>query len=262
MLYQNEEFKAAWPQPFDAAIAQQGEVYRSREGRRTLRFELNNKSYFLKLHQGIGWGEIIKNLIQLRLPILGARNEWQAIDHLKALNVGTMTSVAYGERGVNPAKQLSFIVTDDLVNTVSLEDYCKDWRESPPEPALKRRLIAKVGEMSGKMHQSGMNHRDFYLCHFLLDETVATDNAEWPKLHIIDLHRAQIRRKVPRRWQVKDLAGLYYSALDIGLTAEDVKLFLHYYNMPLSSSLLADVEKKAIKLYRKDWGREPVMPVK
>ncbi|ROR98826.1 heptose I phosphotransferase [Sinobacterium caligoides] len=261
MLYLNDEFKAAWPQPFEAAIAQQGEVYRSKEGRRTLRFELQQKSYFLKLHQGIGWGEIIKNLLQLRLPILGARNEWQAIDHLKAINVGTMTAVAYGERGCNPAKQLSFIVTEDLANTISLEDYCKDWREKPPAAELRRRLIARVGEMAGKMHGSGMNHRDFYLCHFLLDETIDEADDTWPQLHIIDLHRAQIRAKVPHRWQVKDLAGIYYSALDIGLSREDVALFLECYRLPLSLEVLTEVTMKAIKLYRKDLGREPVMPV-
>ena len=130
-LHLDKPFNTLWAQPFDDAIAQQGVIYRSREGRRTLQFEVEGISYFLKLHQGIGWGEIIKNLLQLRLPILGARNEWQAIEHLQRINVGTMTSVAYGERGFNPAQQLSFIVTEDLVNTISLEDYCKTSKPKP-----------------------------------------------------------------------------------------------------------------------------------
>jgi heptose I phosphotransferase len=261
IVHLDKPFNTLWTQPFDDAIAQQGVIYRSREGRRTLQFETEGKSYFLKLHQGIGWGEIIKNVLQLRLPILGARNEWQAIEHLQRINVGTMTSVAYGERGFNPAEQLSFIVTEDLVNTISLEDYCKDWMTSPPDPQLKARLIKRVGEISGKMHGSGMNHRDFYLCHFLLDETIATDSDEWPKLHLIDLHRAQIRAKVPARWQVKDLAGLYYSALDIGLCKLDVRLFLSEYKLNISKNRLSLIELKAVKLYLKDHGKQPSLPV-
>ncbi|CAH0992836.1 Lipopolysaccharide core heptose(I) kinase RfaP [Sinobacterium norvegicum] len=259
-LHLEKPFDSLWSTPFDAAIAQQGEIYRSKEGRRTLQFEAQGQSYFLKLHQGIGWGEIIKNLVQLRLPILGARNEWLAIEHLKSVDVGTMTAAAYGERGCNPAKQLSFIVTEDLIDTISLEDYCKDWVTSPPDTKLKVRLIKKVAEMSGKMHGSGMNHRDFYLCHFLLDETIAADSDEWPKLHIIDLHRAQIRAKVPYRWQVKDLAGLYYSALDIGLSKEDVALFLGSYSLDLDKKCRQQIERKAMKLYLKDHGRAAVLP--
>ncbi len=46
---------------------------------------------------------------------------------------------------------------------------------------------------------------------------------------MIDLHRAQIRRRTPRRWLVKDLAGLYFSAMDIGLTRTDRLRFIRAY---------------------------------
>ena len=51
--------------PFVAVDAVQGEIYREREGRKTLRFEVDGKGYFLKLHRGVGWKEIFKNIIQL-----------------------------------------------------------------------------------------------------------------------------------------------------------------------------------------------------
>ncbi len=41
-------------------------IYRNREGRVTLRFEHQQKSYFMKIHRGSGWGESIKNWLQLR----------------------------------------------------------------------------------------------------------------------------------------------------------------------------------------------------
>src|SRR5690606_734405 len=114
-----------------------------KEGRRTLRFEAGGHGYFLKLHQGVGWGEIIKNLLQLRLPVIGARNEYQAIRALERLGLATLTIAGYGERGWNPARRLSFLVTDELADVVSLEDYCRPWREQPPAPALRQQLIRR-----------------------------------------------------------------------------------------------------------------------
>jgi hypothetical protein len=73
------------------------------------------------------------------------------------------------------------------------------------------------------MHGGGVNHRDFYICHFLLHLPV---DAGAPRLSLIDLHRAQVREQTPRRWRDKDLAALYFSALDIGLTRRDGLRFL------------------------------------
>jgi hypothetical protein len=35
----------------------------------------------------VGWAEILKNLLSLRLPVLGAANEWRAIRRLAELGV-------------------------------------------------------------------------------------------------------------------------------------------------------------------------------
>ncbi len=40
-----------------------GEIYRDIANRRTLRFTLNGRRYFLKAHYGVGWKEILKNLL-------------------------------------------------------------------------------------------------------------------------------------------------------------------------------------------------------
>jgi heptose I phosphotransferase len=223
--------------PFVAVERLQGQVFRELEGRRTLRTEVAGRSYFVKIHRGIGWGEVFKNLLSLRLPVLGAENEWRAIEHLTAAGVATMRAVAWGRRGGNPARQHSFIITEELTPTVSLEDFCRDWPQRPPTPALKRALIARVADMAGRMHRAGINHRDFYICHFLL----YCDPAPTPeaiRLHLIDLHRAQCRQATPRRWRDKDLASLYFSVLEIGLTRRDILRFLRaYFLRPLRDIL-------------------------
>ncbi len=245
-----------------AARAAPDTIFRCREGRVTLRFHTGDASYFLKLHRGVGWGEILKNLLQLRLPVLGAENEFRAVQALTRLGVDTMTVAAYASAGVNPARRHSMIVTEDLVGTISLEDYCADWATAPPAPALRWRLIDKLADSARRMHGAGINHRDFYLCHFHLDP--ASLNQPELRCHLIDLHRAQLRSTIPRRWRVKDLAGLYFSALDCGLTRRDLLRFMSRYSdgglrraLGPDTDLWQAVERRALALYRKDHGREP-----
>jgi heptose I phosphotransferase len=254
-----EPFKRLWAgrDAFEAVEALEGQVYRELEGRRTLRTEVEGRGYFVKIHRGIGWGEIVKNLLTAKAPVLGAAQEWQAIQRLTEAGVPTMTAVAYGERGSNPARQHSFIVTEELAPTVDLEQLSLNWAQQPPKPTLKWALIREVAKMTGSMHRAGVNHRDCYICHFLLHSDRPIQASDL-RLSLIDLHRAQVRRVTPRRWRDKDLAALYFSALDIGLTRRDKLRFLRtYFQRPLrevlreEASLLAWLERKAAKLYER-----------
>lgn len=230
MVELKEPFATQWhgKNPFNEVAKLNGEVFRALETRRTLRFEMMGKGYFLKYHHGTTLKEVFKNLISLRLPVLGADREWLAIHRLKTVGVDTMEGVAFGQKGLNPLRRTSFIITEDLSPTISLEDYCADWGTSPPEAIVKRAIIRRVAEMVREMHRGGVNHRDCYICHFLLH--LPFEYGKTPlKLSIIDLHRAQLRHKVPRRWRNKDLIGLYFSSLYIGLTVRDIYRFLKVY---------------------------------
>jgi len=240
-------------------FAIQGEIYREPSGsaRRTLRFERSGLGYFLKLHWGVGWREIFKNLVSLRLPVLGARNEWQAIRRLEQIGVETMHLAGFGEEGWNPARRRSFVITRELRDTVSLEDYCMDWVVRPPDPAVKWALIRRVAQMTARMHDHGMNHRDLYICHFLLHRPWARPQDPL-HLYLIDLHRVQMRSAIPRRWRVKDLAALYFSTLHIGLGRRDLYRFIRWYmQVRLTEALRGDraslwqeVEQRALHLER------------
>ncbi|MEO2183706.1 MAG: lipopolysaccharide core heptose(I) kinase RfaP, partial [bacterium] len=163
------------------------------------------------------------------------------------------------ERGLNPATRKSAILTESLESKVTLEDF------EPGEPVLKRKLVTEVASMARKMHKAGINHRDFYLCHFLMDAPPAEDPEEAteedkePVLHLIDLHRAQIRQNVPRRWVVKDLGGLLFSAFEKDLTRRDLLRFVRIYSdRPLREVLVKDAEiwdevvERATKLWFQD----------
>ncbi len=256
-VFLNATFEQLWQgkDPFEQADAITGDVYRELDGRRTLRFEVDGKGYFLKQHRGVGWKEIVKNLLSLRLPILGAANEKLAVEALTEAGIGTMTVAAFAERGVNPAAQESFIITEAVEPSISLEDLAIEWRESPPSLKQKRALLNVVCDMTRNMHQAGVNHRDFYICHFLLRNR---DFDMTPDLALIDLHRALIHSQLPKRWRLKDLASLYYSAFDVPLTKADRLRFIQRYSdKPLREALIDDqqlwrgVQKKADQLYAK-----------
>jgi hypothetical protein len=243
MLMMIPTLKALFPgEPplFVQMMALQGTVYRELENRRTQQVILGGKNYFIKQHFGVGWGEIFKNLLQLRLPIVSAKNEWLALQRLQELNIPAPTLMAYGCRGYNPATRQSFVLTTELPPHISLEDFCKNWRTELPTVRLKRQLILQVARIARTLHTHGINHRDFYLCHLLLDKSSLTQT---PKLYVIDLHRAGLRKQTPERWIIKDLAGLYFSSKDCGLTQRDILRFMKEYRNKTSLHLILTKER-------------------
>lgn len=259
MIELKPPFASLWKNkdPFKEVDKLDGEIFRALESRRTLRFTLGERAYFIKIHRGTTLKEALKNLISLRLPVLGADREWHAIHRLAELGVDTMQGVGFGQRGLNPLRRHSFIITEDLNPAISLEDYCAVWPENKPSQLEKRQIIRRVAEMTRNMHAGGVNHRDCYICHFLL-HLPYTPGSDDLKISVIDLHRSQIRDNVPTRWRNKDLIGLYFSSLNIGLTKTDIFYFLKiYFNQPLKSilknenKLLSEAEIKADKIKRR-----------
>lgn len=283
-LYLRSDFRELQgpAQNFDDIMALNGEVIRKAPGRKTKRFSRNNEAFYIKAHTGVGWQEILKNLLYFRLPVLGATNEWHGIHWIRRLGIDTLSIAGYGTTSGNPAKLRSFILTDEISGAISLEDFCGQWSTHPPRTAaqiqLKRALIQRVAEIARAMHTSGANHRDFYLCHFLLktddlnlvaqthrkannhieqgqNDSAATSSQDL-RLYLIDLHRMQLRRRTPTRWVVKDIAGLFYSAMDIQLSKSDLLRFIKEYRARPLRDIMRDeqnfwrrVETRAVNLY-------------
>ena len=279
------------------------------EGRRTVSFSHNGERYYLKIHDGVGWKEIGKNLTSLRLPVLGAENEWKGVHHLRRqtllqnLGLNTLNIAGYGTRERrfwkilnNPAKRQSLIVTDEIPEAISLEDLFKDklfWGRNankiPIKICFKRWLIEQLAQTARVLHNSGANHRDFYLSHFLLQRTKESHEPtpENSSLFLIDLHRMQIHKPrwtawikailqgalklqrphppesvTPRRWKMRDVSGLHYSSMDLGLTKRDLIRFISTYENISNRQVLEalqdndgfwrDVQSRAQNLYRSE----------
>jgi lipopolysaccharide core heptose(I) kinase len=232
-LFLAEPFASCWTDsdPFEAAFSLTGEVYRDMGDRCTTRFEFDARAYFVKTHAGVGLGEILKNLLYLRIPVLGAENEYRAIGKLQELGVDTMTPVAFGRQGFNPASEKSFLITEALEPTEPLDEYCNPQVLAAMGVTERRALVRRLAKVSRALHDNGVNHRDYYLCHFLLDtsDRYASVPVSQRPIYVIDLHRMQIRRRTPRRWREKDLSALYYSARRVGFDQRDALCFIREY---------------------------------
>jgi heptose I phosphotransferase len=144
-------------------------------------------------------------------------------------------------------------VTQDLTDTISLEDLGKQWLTQPPSPVLKRALIKRVATIAQTLHSHGMCHRDLYLCHFLLHL-----NEPELRVSLIDLHRAFSSPRLRRRWLIKDIGSLYYSCLHLNLSQRDLLRFIRYYDprglryaIGRNADFWQAVSTKARSLYRR-----------
>lgn len=259
----------AWAQQniFEQVEHLQGHVARAVAERETLRFEWQGAAYYRKLHRGVGWREVLKNLLCLRWPVTGARNEWDALNALPLVGIKTLTPVAFGEQRAPVTRRKSFLITRELTDVIQLDHHM----QQAPGFAERRNLTTAVAKIARRLHGAGINHRDLYLCHFMLATATPAKGLPQtePEIYLMDLHRAQWRRQVPRRWLIKDIGSLYYSALVIGVRKRDIYQFLRvYFNQPLAEifsrhrALLVAIEARARKIYRRDLHTDPAFPVR
>lgn len=162
---------------------------------------------YLKRHARPPIKEYIKPWLRLTRPILGARNEWQAILRFDEAGLATTPAVAWGRD-----QGQSFLLTEAIENCHSLADYA---RSQLPQLSERQRwsemcrFARLLGRVTRRMHQSGLHHQDYYLYHLLVP--VQQPSSE---IYIIDLGRARQVRNLRRqsRWVVKDLGQLMFAA--------------------------------------------------
>jgi len=185
---------------------------------------------FMKRHRGWELSESIK-LLMARSPSESAgRREWNNIIRLEEMGIPTMRPVAVGEKKGRLFGKHSFVVTERIPNATQMDHYAKEhWAGvlSREELREKRSLLWDVGDLARRLHAAGLTHMDLYLNHFFVRETPDGDKA----LHLIDLQRVGKRWLFPRRWVVKDLSAILYSARHLPLSRTDIaRIFTAYFD--------------------------------
>ena len=272
----SDHLKQSLPGPrfgatFDAIMRLDGVVHRRHKNRRTIETPINGRTYFIKTHGPAGWGEILKNALRFRWPVLTAEPEWNAIHRLRELGVRTVHAAGFGVRGRWPHRLESFIITDALQGMIPLNELVPHLNALSRQrrAQLTRTLLQSIAQIARSLHLNGLNHRDFYLIHFLIrDQTWPAWTKDDPvELHLIDLHRVQVRSRTRRSAIVRDISGLVFSALDCGLTMRDwIRFLAVYFDEPRRtaaakhSGFTRAVVRRARRIYQSEHGKSPRLP--
>jgi len=205
---------------FEAVMAwTDGRCLRVLEDRENWRLELRAqgqpvRGFYLKKHHVRTWQSRVQAKLGGAPGESAGRVEASNARRLADTGIGVMDVVAYGETLRGDGRLESFVLTEELEGYAPLDDFLR--RRFVPLPPGRRaaraddlkQLIRQVALLAREFHGAGYNHRDFYCCHLFVREC----GRGRFEVKLIDLQRVQRRRWWRRRWLVKDLAQLAFSA--------------------------------------------------
>lgn len=179
-------------------------------------------------------------------PRQEAVSEWDNIRELAQQNLKVPEAMAVGW-GMVKKHAVAFVMMKEVPGQQA--DHFIEANFSGPDDIKLKPFVEQLAVYAAGFHQLGYNHRDFYLCH-----TFVQKNKDTYLLHLIDLQRVQKRRVLRRRWLVKDLAQLNYSALKL-VSSEYRKLFYEVYCRETGQTkekLLGAIKKKTETMVKRE----------
>lgn len=236
-----------------AWLALPGQIVRHVPPRLTRRVELaidgtpaRTKLLYVKHHSRESYWSWIRVLLHGQRPVFGARPEYMAAVAFAELGIPSIEPVAFLEEAGE-----SLLVTESIDDSVDLKAVSQQIEQYFPDQRHRHRWILRMtvvlADIARRMHASGWHHQDFYLNH-LLWTPAAPD--ECPRL--IDLGRARRHDMLPKRWIIKDLAQLEYSAAAVSRVARlrFLKLYLGRKLLRSDRQLILAIVNKASRIAR------------
>lgn len=167
-----------------------------------------------------------RRLVQL-LPQSRSMRGWRMGHALLNRNLAAARPLAVLERRLGPLVVDNLLLTEALPDAADLDSFLHQQHESLSPTAwyrLKRRLVGLLAQQVRDLQDRGFDHRDCKASNILV--------VEQPRLNLlwIDMDGLCLRRRLSRRRQLRPLARLYVSLLDLpGLTRTDRLRFLKAY---------------------------------
>jgi hypothetical protein len=152
--------------------------------------------------------------------------EFETTNNLSQTGINTPKTIAYGEQWNLFFEKRSFLITEKIPDAEALERKlpdCFQGKTTIDNIKLRRIFVAELAEFIRKFHETNYRHRDLYFSHIF-----HSDNG---KFFLIDLARAFKPILLRKRFQIKDIAQLYYSAPGKYFSPTDrLRFYLHYTN--------------------------------
>ncbi len=191
----------------------------------------------------------ITNWLAHRHRVSFGRIEHDTAANLAAQGIGTPHTAACGERWGPLFETRSFLMTREVAQSESLERRLPDCFAAAGTSATlreRRDFVRRLADFVRRFHETGYRHRDLYLSHIFYSTAGS--------FCLIDLARA-FRPLLRRRFQIKDLAQLHYSAPKQHFSATDrLRFYLSYCGrsglQPSDKPLIAAVLRKAMRMAR------------
>jgi len=215
---------------FDAVMAcKDGEMMRSVPGRSTVKIALRRPDgggqiVFLKRYKPeylSFWNRMLR-LLHWPGADDEALHEWNAISQLRASGFNTATPVAVGQERHAGIVTRSFLLTAEIVGGIAAHDYTRKL-----DAKSRGKLSAQIADLTRRFHAAGFVHQDHYLSHIFI--VPAKKDGVEPQFFYIDLQRLIRPRLLRKRWVVKDLGMLAYSAQLSKASRSDMMRFCQVY---------------------------------
>lgn len=121
----------------------------------------------------------------------------------------------------------AYLVTEWLHGAMNLDSYCRSLKSFPmlERHRKARSAAARLGDTLGRMHASGISHRDLKTGNLLL-----VDRDEGVAAYVVDLDGAECKGRLPRSLRLKNLARLVVALDDVPAATHSLRLrFLKSY---------------------------------
>jgi heptose I phosphotransferase len=213
--------------------------FHAKQGRSTGRWILQRQgeriAVYLKRHYQLPlWRGVLAALFP-SAAWSPAMQEWQHLQWAESHGLPVPRSLAVGER-IGPWGRLqSFLAVEELRDMLPLHEAipAAELHLVPTDFAhWKKGLILEVARLARQLHERRHFHKDLYLCHFYVPDTLQIPSTWKGRVHLIDLHRLGHHPFTWWYWQVKDLAELLYSSEVSGVTPRDRVRFWRAYIGP------------------------------
>jgi len=185
----------------------------------------------------------IKTLLKHGKVISSSKQEWRSYQRLQSAGVNTPELIAYGEECGPFYEYFSFIITGEVKNAISLDEFL-----GRSQTTFERnKVLTAVIDTIFKMHQAKIISNDLYSRHIFVASLQST-----VKISFIDMPRLDNYFWLFKRRVIRDISLLNLSipihSLSLIHRKTLIKIYNHFF---LTKSFFRSVEKKSRKILLK-----------
>jgi len=157
-----------------------------------------------------------------------AKRVWKVSQKLVACNIPTPLPISFLELRKGRLLIKSFFISEKIDGVLDLHTAFQQWptQRSLHDINQKKSLILQVAHLVKSLHDCGICHRDLKASNILVQRI----SEKVGKVYLVDLDSARIRKGIPEKGRIRDLARLNASLLfTTGISTTDRLRFLFNY---------------------------------